>query len=943
MRRAELIAKILKTKRKKEHLALFKKHGEILDPEFARALKNTYYDSWTKDPQKTRNAATALQILTEILPGEEIKALAAWVCGIADLTEGKLEKTIANLDEAARIFRKIDKEHDAAQTQVAKLIALALLGKYDEAIRTGKDALRIFEKFGDRLAAGKIEKNLGNIVARQGDEKQAEKFYLAARRRFVEIGDTCELAMSDNSLANTYAELNDFRKAEKFYALALDNARKAKMFVTEAEIEASMGNLATFRGRYSDALRFLELSRQKYKELKMPHQTAIAELEIADIYLELNLAKEAFEIYEKTAERLKKLKLQGEQARARANFGRAAIVLREYKTARKQLNAAARLYESEGNKTGAAFVKITQANLELALENYESVLKIAREAEKLLETGKNIRYKLAARWFEGEALRCAGTLAEAEKILSETYARASRQEQKSIAQASLNSLGKLFLQKGDAHQAKKYFKKSVKLVESLRAPLAAEEFRMAFLAGKLSPFEFLAKIYLSENDLKNAFLMTERARSRALIDALQNDFQTGSSEIASPELVKKLETLREELNWFYSRQSRAEETEIARLQKEAKQREKLIADAMRQIESVKSGNKSAENKSFSDKKDSVFLDFKLLQKNLAREKVLIEFINSGGKFSAFAVSDKKLDFVAEIATETEIIALLENLHFQFAALRYGAKIPEKFASELKRRADFYLQKLYEKLFLPLEKFAGEKNLLIVPAGLLHYVPFQALRASEKYLIETREISYAPSASVWNFLQRKKRKKQQNVLLFGAPDERIPLVESEIETLKTIFPEARVFSGDRATVSAFAENAGKSDVLHLACHGQFRPENPLFSSLHLADGWITVRDVCAGKLNAELVTLSACETGLNKVFAGEEILGLARGFLAAGARSLVLSLWTVNDAATTILMKDFYEHLQRGQTIAASLRAAQKNFIKRNEHPYFWSPFALIGR
>jgi len=132
-------------------------------------------------------------------------------------------------------------------------------------------------------------------------------------------------------------------------------------------------------------------------------------------------------------------------------------------------------------------------------------------------------------------------------------------------------------------------------------------------------------------------------------------------------------------------------------------------------------------------------------------------------------------------------------------------------------------------------------------------------------------------------------------------------------------------------------------LHLACHGQFRPENPLFSSLHLADGWITVRDICSQKLNAEIVTLSACETGLNKIFAGDEILGLARGFLSAGSKSLILSLWTVHDEATTDLMKDFYTELLTGKSAAEALRIAQYRFIERGVHPYFWSPFALIGR
>jgi CHAT domain-containing protein len=107
--------------------------------------------------------------------------------------------------------------------------------------------------------------------------------------------------------------------------------------------------------------------------------------------------------------------------------------------------------------------------------------------------------------------------------------------------------------------------------------------------------------------------------------------------------------------------------------------------------------------------------------------------------------------------------------------------------------------------------------------------------------------------------------------------------------------------------------------------------------------ITVRDVCAIKLSAEIVTLSACETGLNSVFAGDELLGLSRGFLSAGASSMLLSLWTVNDEATGELMQNFYTELKKGKSSAESLRTAQCEFIKRELHPYFWSPFVLIGK
>jgi CHAT domain-containing protein len=700
-----------------------------------------------------------------------------------------------------------------------------------------------------------------------------------------------------------------------------------------------MGNLAMYRGKYDAALRFLELSRRKYEELKMPHQTAIAELEIADIYLELNLAKEAFEIYEKVADKLKKLKLRAEEARARANFGRAAVALQENSTAKRELVKSAQLYELEKNSFGAAIVKLSEARLELAVKNFESALNLAEEAENLLEKSENARPKLITEWLKGEALRNLGKYATAEYLLEETFTKATRQERLNLAQASLNSLGKLALQAGDARKAENHFKRAIKLIETLRAPLSAEEFRMAFLADKLAPFENLAKIYLAENKLEKAFLTIEKARARSLAETLGGDLKAFENTKIPAKLTKKLETLREELNWFYSRLNRAVEAELSGLQTEAKKREKQIADVMRQIESTKTSKAKVKEKAEKDN----FSNIKYLQKLLGEKKALIEFVNFDGKLSAFVITGEKIHFAADLVKQDEVLSLLEGLQFQFGALRYGAGRLGKFIEELKRRTDWYLQKLYEKLLKPLEPFLEKRDLVIAPVDAAHYVPFHALRDGEKYVIETREIVYAPSATVWQVLNAKASENPKNALLIGFADERIPLVNEEIKALQKIFKTSESFLGERATFSAYTENAPKFDILHFACHGQFRAENPLFSSLQLADGFVTVRDICAQNLQADLVTLSACETGLNKIYAGDEILGLARGFLSAGVSSLVLSLWTVNDAAATELMQIFYKNLQRGAGVSASLRLAQNNFIKRGAHPYFWSPFALIGR
>ncbi len=934
--------RLISAKTNRERAHILSKTAAASQLEIAHQLKNICYEVWTSAPTKAQKTALALATLARINPAPEIEALALWVAGIGALTRGRLENAVAALDRSASVFRRIRQEHEAAHTQVAKLIVLALLGKYPEAVKTGKAALKVFEKYGDALAAGKIEKNLGNIIARQNEPAKSVEYYLAARERFLKLGDVQELTMCETNLANMYTELNRFHKAEEFYRQALERARAAQMFFIEAEIEASMGNLAMFRGRYAEALRFLELSRQKFEELGFAHRSVTANLEIAEIYETLNLADEAFEIYASVAEKLRRLKLQGEEAKARMHLARVALTKKDFAKARKELKKSAALYISEKNPGGLAEVKLAEANLELTRGDFAEALIKIREAGKLLARSPNLRSQLFAKWMHGEILRRLGRFKRAEKMLVETYDEALGQEQTNLAQACLNSLGSLFLQKRDARKAENYFGRAVRMIEQLRAPLAAEQFRMAFLSDKLAPFENLAKIYLSESAPEKAFLMVEKARARTLSESLSGNFpQSAAGGGADSKLSKKLEDAREELNWFYSRLNRAAAGDVAALQKETKKREKQIADLMRQIESTRIDDADGDSKRRPPAEEGELED---LQKRLGSRRAIVEYVNFDGAFGAFVVTGERVDFVPRLAAESEILALLEGLRFQFGALRFGTAKLGGFLDELKRRADFYLQKLYEKLLLPLEDRTGTRDLVIVPVGAAHYIPFHALRrADEKYLIETREVVHSPSASVWRQLAEKPARAVKNALLVGFADENIPLVDREIETLREIFPRAQTLTGAEANFSNYRRYAPDFDLLHLACHGQFRPENPLFSSLHLADGFVTVRDICAQRLEASLVTLSACETGLNKIYAGNEILGLARGFLAVGVRSLVLSLWTVNDETTVRLMKDFYINLQRGENVSASLRLAQINFIENNSHPYFWSPFTVIGK
>jgi CHAT domain-containing protein len=179
---------------------------------------------------------------------------------------------------------------------------------------------------------------------------------------------------------------------------------------------------------------------------------------------------------------------------------------------------------------------------------------------------------------------------------------------------------------------------------------------------------------------------------------------------------------------------------------------------------------------------------------------------------------------------------------------------------------------------------------------------------------------------------------------GVPDERAPHVRDEVLAIAPHWPDQVTLLGEAATLAALRRHAPEAGILHLACHGQFRADSPLFSSLRLADGWLTVRDAYELDLSCDLVVLSACETGVSAIAPGDELIGLARGFFAAGAPSIVVSLWTVDDATTAELMGTFYTRLRAGDRPAAALRHAQRALMERHPHPLFSDTAApLYGR
>ena len=267
--------------------------------------------------------------------------------------------------------------------------------------------------------------------------------------------------------------------------------------------------------------------------------------------------------------------------------------------------------------------------------------------------------------------------------------------------------------------------------------------------------------------------------------------------------------------------------------------------------------------------------------------------------------------------------------------------------------------LYQTLIAPIEKegwLRGVNRLYIVPHAILHYLPFAALAKSggDRVLIDDYVLAYLPAAAALVY-GGKTSLGIKSVLAMAPSSTGLRYTRQESQNVSVFFPNQHMLLlGSRATESSFKRFADRYDVIHLATHGYFNKLNPLLSGVTLEpddqeDGRLEVHEILDLRLNAKLVTLSACDTALGsgyfaEVPAGDDLIGLTRAFLFAGSPTVMASLWEVNDLSAVRLMHSFYGQL--GQTDkATALAKAQREMRRRGvyRHPYYWGAFTLGGR
>jgi CHAT domain-containing protein len=842
---------------------------------------------------------------------------------------------------AAALFEQAGEPLQRARTLSSSLQPLLLLGRYDEALAAGDQARAIFAQEKNLWRLARLEINIGNIYHRQDRFSEALAHYQRAYQELLAHDDPEGMAAVLSNLSLCYISLNDFPQALEFHRTARQHCEQKGMTILVAYADYNIAYLYYLRGEYGRAIQMLRDASVSAGKAGDSYQIALCNLDLSEMYLELNLVAEAADLSRQAHESFQQLGFGYEAAKGLAFAAMAASRQGQAFEGIKLFAKAREMFVQDKNQVWPSLIDLYQA---LVLFN-----------EKRLFEARNLC--LAAHdFFQSSAMPTKAALASmlmARISLGISDTASARQNCRTALQELARSESRMMVyqaeflsgeierisgNQGLAYQA---YQRAREALELLRGSLWGEELKIAFFQNKLEVYENLASLCLESGRQEEAFSYVQQSKSRSLMDRLiqpvqmPNDAGAGQSE-----LVRSIRNLREELNWYYNlierEQLRPEERSrerIQNLQQEARSRE---SDLLRALKEATTSELSEAGLA------PPVVGLEEIRQSLPSGVMLLEYFSVQDRHLICVLGRDRLE-IRPVTLQSRVKKLLQLLQFQLSKFRLDPGYVKAFQEPMLASTQAHLKALYDELILPIRDLIEADHVVFLPHGLLHYVPFHALHDGRKYLIDEFSVSYAPSASVYSLCRTKRFNTSGSSLIFGIEDAQAPSIIEEARALASILPQARLFTGDSATEAVLRSEGPASRIVHIATHGYFRQDNPMFSSIRLGNAYLSLYDLYHLKLPAELVVLSGCATGLNVVTPGDELMGLVRGLLQAGAQSMVLSLWDVHDDSTRQFMIAFYTHLQHGLSKSAAMRGAMQQLREKYAHPYYWAPFTLIGK
>ena len=860
---------------------------------------------------------------------------------------GKYQKAILEYEKALAIFQQIGHEVDYARTISGALQSLIYDGQYERAFRLGEEARAIFHKHNDRLRLSRLNSNIANIYFRQDRFQEAVEVYENAYEEFLQYGEPLDIAAVLRNLAVCYYSLNDFERAEQTYLLARQHCLENGFSLLVAEADYNVAYLHYLRGEYLRAIELYDQTRKLCAELGDGYHQALCDLDESEIYLELNLTEGGTELALDAYAAFTELGMTYEAGKA-ATFSAIAISQQgHYKQAIESFDLARDLFVKEGNSLWPPLIDLYKALVLYQASENDLAEDLALTA--LAYFGNSVLPSKAALC---ELLLAALELRgsdpeEARRYCSAALSRLTHIDSPATYQAYF-MLGQSEEASGNTELARQAYEQAFKKLEGLRSHLGKEELKIAFLKNKLAVYEGLVVTSLAVSfgvrAQREAFSYIEQAKSRSLADLIA--FRSASISSREPQELSpamgEFRDLRQKLNWTYH-QIEIEELNpegsssdrIHQLRQLSRKYEDALVKAFSQVQSV--------DREFASLQSAKTVSVEELQEILPQNTLLLEYYTARNRFYVCLVSRKQFKIVA-LGDVNGVREKLRLLQLQLAKFRLGPDYIQPLEKALLEATQAHLEELYTLLIAPIREQLTAEHLIIVPHAFLHYLPFHALSDGERYIIDDFSVSYAPSSSIFAVCQKKPlRTDNGDTLILAVPDARAPFIEEEAHFVASAMGNARLFMGEQATEEQLRLHGPGSRFIHIATHGYFRQDNPMFSSIRLGNSLLSLFDLYQLHFDAELVTLSGCGTGMNVVIGGDELIGLVRGLLYAGAQTLMVSLWEVHDQSTAEFMRDFYQGYRTSANKANALRSAVLKLKQKHPHPYYWAAFALVGK
>ena len=868
---------------------------------------------------------------------------------------------IAKYQEATPLFEAAGDTYRQTLNVQAMGVAYAQLSEFRLALKSVEDARSLAAKVGDERMEVPIETLLGGLNDVLGEITKSQQHYERARVLANRLNDAFNEAAALNNIGKIYNDAGDFQRALDYYlrALALFAEAPDRRAITLNNI----GFAYTSLGEFERALDYLQQSLAILKSGTDRTAESYTLSNIGYAYSRLSKNREALDYYTQARTIQQKIGNRGQEAQT--------------------LDLIGANYSDMGQP-------------EKALEYHQQALEIQRAT-------KNIRREGISLGNLGHVYSLLGQTEKALDHFNQSLAILRNLNDFHTAARSLEGRARVQLQLGNLSEARKDIEESLSLIETVRSRSGSQQLRASYLASREKAYEFYVDL-LMQLHAKNpaaghdaeALQATERGRARSLLELL-NEAPADIRQGVTSDLVKREREIRQQINAKAQRQIQLRAQNGSRQEIETFDKEIRALEADYQQLQVAIRQASPAYAALTQPEP---LGLRDIQKMLDPSTILLEYSLGDDRSYLWAITQNSLK-TYELPKREEIQKLAQHV-YQSLIARSVVKSGETPAQRQERiaSADEQLKaqsaELGRMILAPAAAEFGTKRLVIVADGALQYVPFAALSFKNRPLVVDHELVSLPSASSLaiqrqTLANRKPASKGIAVIadpvfstndprfkgatqeiaandtriiehLPGGPNgqlaiRRLPFTRQEADRILAIAPAGANFSAVDFRANRSVVTSGELSqyrYVHFATHGYLDSARANLSAIVLSmvdeqgkpqDGFLRTHDIYNLKLPAELVVLSACETGLGKEVRGEGIDGLTRGFMYAGARRVVVSLWNVNDKATSSLMQRLYAGMLRGnKTPAAALRAAQIEMLRTRQwnSPYFWAPFVMQG-